>query len=83
MDITKQINAVTYINTFKHAINDVWDKYAVDLSLDSLVYSKGVYGAMQHEELKEILVLLDKVNENINYLCLDCQSIPEEAEAGD
>lgn len=78
MDNIRPTSAVAYINVLKDAINDIWVNFAEDASLDSLSYSQGGYGAMQHEELRDILRLLNALKSNVDYLYESCRDISED-----
>lgn len=70
------MRAETFISDLKSAIDEVWTKYNTSAPLNKLIYARGGYGLMQHEEIKEILHSLESLKKQLDDLSEECRTIP-------
>lgn len=69
-------NAETFLLNLKYHLEEVWELYVEDKSLEKLAYAKDHYGVMQREELKGILQAFAGLKVRIDDLLTDCATIP-------
>ena len=65
------------ISYLKDTIDRLWDTCSSDTLQQTMTYAEGVYGIMQHAELKEIMILLNALKEHIDCLTENCPELPD------